>query len=55
VKFTKDSLVNLHENGDTFDFDAAVGRVKVGFVEGAQVTSGMKVSFGFIVLVFVLF
>jgi hypothetical protein len=34
--------MNLHENGDTFDFDAAVGLVRVGFVQNAQVTSGMK-------------
>lgn len=41
VKFTRETLARLHEQED-FDFDEAVGRVRVGLQLGAQVTSGMK-------------
>ncbi len=44
VKFTRDSLAVLHEEGPTYDWKAAVGKVCVGFQQNAQVTSGMKTS-----------
>ncbi len=42
VKFTRDSIALLHEQGPTYDWDETVGKVCVGFQQNAQVTSGMK-------------
>ena len=42
VKFSKETLLRLHEEGDVFDWEAAVNRIRVGIQWNAQVTSGTK-------------